>query len=116
MPDNTLSKWVKWEDYARLKAEVERLTALVESNLNSSKVAIGKADAVLHERDSLKAEVERLRASSFVTAVPVEQYERLLEAGDRLASALILFEMKSEEERLERIKAWSSAKEGKPSV
>ena len=45
---------------ARLKAEVERLTALVESNLNSSKVAMGKADAVLHERDCLKAEVERL--------------------------------------------------------
>jgi cell shape-determining protein MreC len=44
----------------RLKAEVERLTALIESNLNSSKVAMGKADAVLYERDSLKAEVERL--------------------------------------------------------
>lgn len=47
----------------RLKAEVERLTALVESNLNSSKVAMGKADAVLHERDSLKAEVERLTST-----------------------------------------------------
>ena len=45
---------------ARLKAEVERLTALVESNLNSSNVAMRKADAVLHERDSLKAEVEML--------------------------------------------------------
>ena len=129
---------------ASLKAEVERLTALVESNLNSSKVAMGKADAVLHERDNLKAEVERLkegndclgqmhdkemersaylleefnrttawgrglesdlsharveisflkaeverlRASSFVTAVPVEQYERLLKAGDAMASSL----------------------------
>ena len=72
----------------RLKAEVERLTALVESNLNSSKVAMGKADAVLHERDSLKAEVERLRASSFVTAVPVEQYEQLIKAGDAMASSL----------------------------
>ena len=49
------------EEYEKLKAEVERLTALVESNLNSSKVAMGKADAVLHERDSLKAENERLR-------------------------------------------------------
>jgi len=49
------------EENARLKAEVERLNALVESNLNSSKVAMGKSDAVLHERDSLKAENERLR-------------------------------------------------------
>lgn len=32
-----------------------------------------------------KAEVERLRASSFVTAVPVEQYERLIKAGDAMA-------------------------------
>jgi hypothetical protein len=48
-------------EVARLKAEVERLTELLESNLNSSKVAMGKADAVLHERDSLKAEVERLK-------------------------------------------------------
>lgn len=42
-----------------LKAEVERLT-----NCKS-------------EADRLKAEVERLRTSSFVTAVPVEEYEKL---------------------------------------
>ena len=33
---------------------------------------------------SLKAEVERLRASSFVTAVPVEQYEKLKAEVERL--------------------------------
>ena len=33
----------------------------------------------------LKAEVERLRASSFVTAVPVEHYERVIKAGDIIA-------------------------------
>ena len=54
---------------ARLKAEVERLT-----NCKS-------------EADRLKAEVERLRASSFVTAVPVEQYERVIKAGDAMADA-----------------------------
>ena len=61
----------------------------------------------------LQQELARLRASSFVTAVPVEQYERLRKAGDAMASALILFEMKTEEERSDRIKAWSAAKEGK---
>ena len=40
----------------------------------------------------LKAEVERLRASSFVTAVPVEQYERLREAGDALAAWTLTLE------------------------
>ena len=41
------------------------------------------------------------------------EVERLIKAGDAMASALILFEMKSEEERQGRIKAWSAAKEGK---
>jgi len=35
-----------------------------------------------------RAELERLRASSFVTAVPVEQYERLTKAGDAMAEAI----------------------------
>lgn len=33
-------------------------------------------------------EIERLRASSFVTAVPVEQYERVIKAGDMMYSWL----------------------------
>ena len=49
--------WVSWEDYARLKAEVERLTALVESNLNQSKLAMAKSDASVR---TLEAQVERL--------------------------------------------------------
>ena len=40
------------------------------------------------EIQELRAEVARLRASSFVTAVPVEQYERLLKAGDAMADAI----------------------------
>jgi hypothetical protein len=40
------------------------------------------------ENARLKAEVERLRASSFVTAVPVEQYERLRKAGDAMAEII----------------------------
>ena len=51
----------------------------------------------------LSAENARLKA----------EVELLRKAGDAMASALILFEMKSEEERQDRIKAWSAAKEGK---
>ena len=90
---------------ARLKAEVDAL------KLGSLLTAVDVLQFI-----NLKAENERLRASSFVTAVPIEQYERLRKAGDAMASALILFEMKSEEERQDRIKAWSAAKEGKPSA
>lgn len=37
----------------------------------------------------LKAEIESLRASSFVTAVPSEHYERLVAAGDALYESQI---------------------------
>ena len=42
-------------------------------------------DYVLHsDYARLKAEVERLRASSFVTAVPFEEYEKLKAEVERL--------------------------------
>ena len=64
------------------------------------------------ENARLKDEVERLRASSFVTAVPVEQYERLLKAGDRMAAAL----NGEYNHELPCVEEWNAAKEGKPSV
>ena len=100
------------DEVARLKAEVERLRKLF-ADTERLMLLDGEYEAAkVGTYARLKAEVERLRASSFVTAVPVEQYERLVKAGDAMASALILFEMKSEEERQGRIKAWSAAKEG----
>jgi len=72
-------EWVKWDDYARLKAEVERL-----------------------------------RASSFVTAIPVEQYERLIEAGDALAREICILGPVDDKE-MKAIEAWNAAKEGKQS-
>lgn len=66
----------------------------------------------------LKAEVERLRASSFVTAVPVEEYEklkaeveRLRKAGDAMLPFFIYppYEKGSHKAVLN----WNAAKEGK---
>ena len=51
----------------------------------------------------LKRNVKRLEA----------KVKRLIEAGDKLGSALILFELKSEEERQERLENWAKAKYGK---
>lgn len=96
---------------ARLKAEVERLT-----NCQS-------------EADRLKAEAEMLRASSFVTAVPVEEYEKLKAEVERLRKAVKIADgavdcvikvhdygftvSTSYVESLKR--DWNAAKEGKPS-
>lgn len=45
-----------------------------------------------HDADRIKAledELSRLRASSFVTAVPAEQYERVIKSGDAMAEEML---------------------------
>jgi hypothetical protein len=73
----------------RLKAEVERLTALVESNLNQSKRAMANSDAYVR---SLEAQVERLdtlckQLSRQHSDISCENI-MLRKAGDAMASTL----------------------------
>ena len=99
--------YVLWRDYEKLKDYHKNyVVGLVE------RMASCKADA-----DRLKAEVERLRASSFLTAVPVEQYERLRKAGDELLDGWIgMYGDHKGSMAQDYIKLWNAAKEGKPSV
>jgi len=48
------------------------------------------------ENKALKAEVERLRASSFVTAVPVEEYEKLKAEVERLKQQVQYWKIEAE--------------------
>jgi hypothetical protein len=68
----------------------------------------------------LKAEVERARASLyFVTAVPVEHYERVVKAGDAMEVSLQANFNGAPYEPLvviEVIRRWRNAKQGKPSA
>ena len=64
----------------------------------------------------LKAENARLRASSFVTAVPVEQYERVIKAGDAMADAMDrngCHDNGDYDENVRVTNDWNAAKEGK---
>ena len=73
-----------------------------------------KALRLQAENARLKAEVARLRASSFVTAVPVEQYERVVKAGDAMAEALNLNDdVFDNQDKKEAQANWRAAKEGK---
>ena len=63
----------------------------------------------------LKAEVERLRASSFVTAVPVEQYEKLKAEVKRL-TAEVNYRKNMDTHIKIMADQYTPAKEGKPSV
>ena len=98
------------EENARLKEEVKLLTAEVSFDkrvqLHVDKLV---AEFTQCQVEKLKAEVERLRASSFVTAVPVEQYERVIKAGDAMAKVI-------DDDYLNTLQVWidwNAAKEGK---
>ena len=101
---------------ARLKAEVERLKAFSDE----AQAHIAKEERKSRERlDMAQQELARLRASSFVTAVPVEHYERVVKAGDAMAMTLqadyngVPYEPHV---IINAIIYWRAAKEGKPSV
>jgi hypothetical protein len=94
-----------WEDHkdevARLKAEVEILKGQVNYWKIEAECDHGRWLRCLED-------MEKLRASSFVTAVPVEQYERVIKAGDNL-----VFVVTEHPVAEPFVKAWYAAKEGK---
>ena len=111
---------------ARLKAELYDATGHYNGIINKLEAEVGElADAlklasevgikIADEVTRLKAEVERLRASSFVTAVPVEQYERVIKAGDAMADEIIgCYNAEGYDPAdSETLLKWNAAKEGK---
>ena len=110
--------WNKLKHLVDLSAENARLKAEVEHWQEQWHFVIQDNNKQMDENARLKAEVERLRASSFVTAVPVEQYERVIKAGDALYESeigyygeQILVDPKHHSGELCR--NWNAAKEGK---
>lgn len=75
------------------------------------RIADMAVEACNKEIQELRAEVARLRASSFVTAVPVEQYERVIKAGQAMADVCGWHGTYEAAEEL--VKAWEAAKDGK---
>ena len=93
--------YVLYSDYARLKAEVERLTSEVSYD-NRVQLHVDKLAA-----EFTQSEVERLKA----------EVERLRKAGDELSNALAAFHLihrgKIDTTTQPDIVAWNAAKEGK---
>ena len=93
--------WVSWEDYARLKAEVERLTQLNDT------LAL-RYDATNSMLDGCAKTIEEMEA----------QVERLTKAGDELHAFLInyIVESRISSAYLNKLDDdWNAAKEGKQS-
>lgn len=118
-PHNQVGRVI--EGIESLKAEVERLKAVstieqrtiqgLQQTPEWSEIA-----RLTAECRRLEAENSRLRASSFVTAVPVEQYERLVKAGDAMADQIYNEGKVQGICYASNIEAWKTAKDGKPSV
>jgi hypothetical protein len=109
--------WVKYEDYARLKAEVERLKKFNEEALahiaKEERKSRERLEMEQAENARLKAEVERLRNLGIKLESKIDpllaQIERLTKAGDNLVYVV------TEHPVAEPfVKAWFAAKEGKP--
>ena len=110
------------EENARLKAEVERLTGIV----NSPHPAVAGWVSASNERDALKAEVERLKNNCDYldkmlddeldkSAMLCGQVMRLLNTGDAMQKRLVfLHDRWDTSEICEESEAWDAAKESKP--
>jgi hypothetical protein len=110
--DNPLGKFCEYRDYVKLQAENGRLR-------HEQKMRAIPVEAKLMDRvAALQAENERLRASSFVTAVSSEEYEKLKAENERLRKAghaLALLQMPTdhspERVKYECVVEWTNAVE-----
>ena len=109
---------------AELEAENARLKAENENAWGSARTYSRLWIEAKENKERLEAEVERLRASSFVTAVPVEQYERVIKAGSEMSAEMrfawlerIRTNKEQREAWLKKVHQclidWEAAKEGK---
>ena len=105
--------WVQWQDYARLKAEVERLTAWgrgLESDLSHARVEISflKAEAEKSKRINTELLVLSNRQASDI--------RRLHKAGDAMVDYIERTESSAyyiQPDGGDKIADWNAAKEGK---
>jgi hypothetical protein len=126
--ETEVGDWVKYVDYARLKAEVERLTEQKEHLWNKCtphmKAGYDTHELLLKEARAkamrLEAEVERLTAFTTRTIIPNEelqaQVERLTKAGDATSQRLHWFCQKwgwKDDDLKTLTPEWNAAKEGK---
>ena len=99
-----------------LKAEVERLKIDAYKKL-SMRIEIDKLKARIEYLTNagtanelrLKAEVEWLRSASFVTAVPSDDYERVVKAGNALRDDLEALTKSTWFNKCKSVKNWNSA-------
>ena len=105
-----------------LQAENARLK--IEADLLEGRVRYWRIEAECDHGRWLRCleDLEKLRAMSFVTAVPCEHYERVVKAGDGLYKSMLEIGCNEMADNFQydawwgSMNDWNAAKEGKPSV
>ena len=92
-------EWVKWQDYARLKAKIEKLRLENGAFKRTVKEASAHYDNRLADIARLKAEVERLRKAGDAMAFNYEQMHD--------------FDGVYDSDLMKLVDRWNAAKEGK---
>lgn len=110
----------KWAEMVKAQSDLPRWKEMcdeLDARCNELKAELARLRAEsIQDAAQLwqqSEELKRLRASSFVTAVPVEQYERVVKAGDAMANWM---DELGSPRAVPFFQAWNAAKEGKPSV
>ena len=110
-------EWVKMVQATKLAAELMVENERLRSKLNFSQ-SISETCKQLYEGETITVQ-GAISSGKTILSCPCQceqltaENERLRKAGDRLASAIIIFEMMSEEDRVQRLADWQSAKEGR---
>jgi len=113
--------WVRHDDYARLQAEVERLTGNLKTEQNTGWDMVADNARLKAEVERLTAEVSydkrvQLHIDKLATEFTQEQVERLTKAGDDMAKRTEFFQKRWDADELcQEVEAWNDAKEGKQS-
>ena len=120
--EHSEGEYVRYEDYARLKAEVERLTSENESlqakatNIYNAMVVRCKVEEITHKAnaDSIISQGMMSEAMKMIEeSVAIrEQVERLTKAGDKAFSLWSSGDESDADNFKEAIWAWTIAKKG----
>ena len=110
--------WVKWEDYARLKAEVERLSqpAVIGGYNLSQYIRMANSETLEFDNGDIFADMtlpERIKYIVESHARLKAEVERLTKAGDAMAEELIQEYGREVCLKFGWFKGWNAAKEGK---
>jgi hypothetical protein len=117
--EETDSKWVRWEDYARLKAEVEMLSkpAIIGGYNLSQYIRMANSETLEFDNGDIFADMtlpERIKYIVESHASLKAENERLTKAGDAMAEDLLKEFGRKEMLKYQPYQDWNAAKEGKP--